>query len=618
MATIGIDLGTTTSEIVFIKDGKAIIIPNLEEGNFTVIPSVVLIEGNEIKVGQKAKNQIILKPTKVVSEVKRKIGTNEVIQIDGRKYTATEISSFILKRLKDIAEFYLGEKVDEAVITVPAAFNNMQRKETKKAGEMAGLKVERIINEPTAAAIAYGINNLASEGNILVYDFGGGTFDVSVLELCEGILDVKCSRGNNNLGGKDIDELLINLITKKFKDSTGIELDVDNPRVKSLLKRVAEEGKVSLSTELNTEIISPYAAMKDGVPVDLDIVITRHEFELLIKDIILKTKDLIDEALIASELDYKNIDYVLLVGGSTRIPYVKNMINSLFRDKVVSGMNPEESIAMGAAIQGSIKNGLEKNIIITDSCSYTLGVEVVRFGFDPIIKRDSKLPAVATKYYVTVEDYQDKVDVRVYEGEGDDVRKNNFIGSFELLDVPKSIKGEERVEITFKYDLNGILQVNAKILSNGKEKMKILTLKAVEEKNKITSIDNKEVIVDEKLISEKNEEILSREAKAIGNREVNNNEKLEDIGILEKKLDDNAMDETIEEVKIEEEEELDENEIYRDTSNIVSFVNQNIGAYEPDKQAKIRSMLQDLLPAIKKGDLKGARKLQLEIVDYMT
>lgn len=389
MRTIGIDLGTTTSEIAFIKDGKAIIIPNLEEGNSTVTPSVVLIENDEIKVGQKAKNQIILKPTKVISEVKRKIGKNEKIEVDGSIYTATEISSFILKKLKTIAEFYLGEDVDEAVITVPAAFNNLQRRETKKAGEMAGLKVERIINEPTAAAIAYGINNLASEGNILVYDFGGGTFDVSVLEMCEGILDVKCSRGNNDLGGKDIDELLIKLIVKKFKRSTGIELDVTNARIKSLLKRVAEEGKVSLSTELNTEIISPYVAMKDGEPVDLDVVITREELEVLIKDIILKTKELIDEALIASELDYENIDYVLLVGGSTRIPYVKNMINSIFKNKIISGINPEESIAMGAAIQGNIKKGLEKKIIITDSCSYTLGVEVVRFGFDPIIDRKS-------------------------------------------------------------------------------------------------------------------------------------------------------------------------------------------------------------------------------------
>lgn len=481
---IGIDLGTTTSEIAYVKDGKPCIIRNVEEGDEHVIPSVVSIDGDEIKVGKKAKNQLLLKPELTVSEVKRIMGTEEIIKIQNKEYRPEEISALILKKLKEVAEYFLGEEVDEAVITVPANFNDIQRKATKNAGEIAGFKVERIINEPTAAAMAYGVDNINKNGNILVYDFGGGTFDVTILEMFNGVLDVKVSRGNNYLGGKDIDNKLIDYVVSEFEKSTGIKLDSSDSRTLARLKEGVEEAKKALSSSKMAEIVLPYiGADKDNNPINLEMVLTREEFESNVKEIIDSTEDIVNEALEDAKIVDDEIDIVLLVGGSSRIPYVRNMLEKRFKGKIARGVNPDEAVALGASVQAAIKNDIPVGelgtIIVTDTCNYTLGVALKGGIFDPIIDRDSKLPANVTKRYCTVMDNQTEVLVSVYEGESRYVSDNTLIDEFILSGIPKADTGKEKIDITFEYDLNGILNVSAEILSTGDEISKIMSTKGL-------------------------------------------------------------------------------------------------------------------------------------------
>lgn len=503
---IGIDLGTTTSEIAYVKDGKPCIIRNVEEGDEHVIPSVVSIEGDEVKVGKKAKNQLLLKPELTVSEVKRIMGTDEIIRIHDKEYRPEEISALILKKLKEVAEYFLGEEVDEAVITVPANFNDIQRKATKNAGEIAGFKVERIINEPTAAAMAYGVDNIDKNGNILVYDFGGGTFDVTILEMFDGVLDVKVSRGNNYLGGKDIDNKLIDYVVSEFEKSTGIRLDASDSRTLARLKEGVEEAKKTLSSSKMAEIVLPYiGADKDNNPINLEMVLTREEFENNVKEIIDSTEDIVNEALEDANITDAEIDIVLLVGGSSRIPYVRNMLEKRFKGKIARGVNPDEAVALGASVQAAIKNdipvGDSGTIIVTDTCNYTLGVALKGGIFDPIIDRDSKLPSNVTKRYCTVMDNQTEVLVSVYEGESRYVSDNTLIDEFILSGIPKAETGKEKIDITFEYDLNGILNVSAEILSTGDEISKIMSTKGlskeeVEDLKKVVSNnDNKADLV---------------------------------------------------------------------------------------------------------------------------
>lgn len=491
---IGIDLGTTTSEIAYVKEGKPFIIRNIEEGDEHAIPSVVSIEGDEIRVGKKAKNQLLLKPELTVAEVKRIMGTDKIINIKGRDYKPEEISSLILKRLKEVAEYFLGEEVEEAVITVPANFNDIQRKATKIAGEMAGFKVDRIINEPTAAAMAYGLDNLEKEGNILVYDFGGGTFDVTILEMFKGVLDVKVSRGNNYLGGKDIDDKLINYVVREFNKSTGVKLNLDDSRVLARLKEGVEEAKKTLSTSKMAEIVLPYISTdKENNPINLEMVLTREEFEQNVKDIIESTYEIVLEALSDANLTERDIDTVLLVGGSSRIPYVRNMLEKSFNGKIAKGINPDEAVALGAAVQGAIKNdiplGESSVIIVTDTCNYTLGVALKGGIFDPIIYRDSKLPAIITKRYCTVTDNQTEVLISVYEGESRYTSDNILIDEFLLSGIPEAKTGKEKIDITFTYDLNGILNVSAEVISTGEEISKIMSTKGIS-KNQESSFED--------------------------------------------------------------------------------------------------------------------------------
>ncbi|WP_018590692.1 Hsp70 family protein [Terrisporobacter glycolicus] len=486
---IGIDLGTTTSEIAYIENDEPKIIPDCF-GN-RIVPSVVgKKEDNTVIVGQVAYNQLIPSPERTVAEVKRLMGSDTKINMGEKEYMPHEISSLILKELKKYAEDYLGEEVEEAVITVPANFNNSQRKVTKLAGEMAGLKVERIINEPTAAAMAYGINNADKEEKILVYDLGGGTFDVSILEMFEGILDVKSSRGNDRLGGKDFDNRIEKYIEKEFEriynQNLYKNLDVQNKlSIKLRVKEAAINAKKELSNQLSTTINIPFITVMDNKPVSISIELKREKFNELTKDLVERTTEKIDEALKAANLKAKDIDTVLLVGGSSRIPAVKELVESKFKGKIISGINPDEAVAMGAAIQAGIKSNQitsEENLIITDKCSHNLGTSIIKIGdgkvingaFDCIIPIDSSIPCSKKKLYYTAVDNQEEVRVEVYEGNEELAEDNMKIGDFLLKGVPKARAGEESIEVQFDYDLNGILEVKATIMSTGGSINKII------------------------------------------------------------------------------------------------------------------------------------------------
>lgn len=486
---IGIDLGTTTSEIAYIENDEPKIIPDCF-GN-RIVPSVVgKKEDNTVIVGQVAYNQLIPSPERTVAEVKRLMGSDTKINMGEKEYMPHEISSLILKELKKYAEDYLGEEVEEAVITVPANFNNSQRKVTKLAGEMAGLKVERIINEPTAAAMAYGINNADKEEKILVYDLGGGTFDVSVLEMFEGILDVKSSRGNDRLGGKDFDSRIEKYIEKEFEriynQNLYKNLDVQNKlSIKLRVKEAAINAKKELSNQLSTTINIPFITVIDNKPVSISIELKRDKFNELTKDLVERTTEKIDEALKAANLKARDIDTVLLVGGSSRIPAVKELVESKFKGKIISGINPDEAVSMGAAIQAGIKSNqitCEENLIIADKCSHNLGTSIIKIGdgkvingaFDCIIPIDSSIPCSKKKLYYTAIDNQEEVRVEVYEGNEELAEDNTKIGDFLLKGVPKARAGEESIEVQFDYDLNGMLEVKATIMSTGTSINKII------------------------------------------------------------------------------------------------------------------------------------------------
>lgn len=479
MKIIGIDLGTTTSEIAYIKDGKPEIITNdLKE---KVTPSVIgITEEGKYVVGEYAKRQLILKPDKTVAEVKTLIGMDKKIILDKRGYLPEEISAILLKELKNYAEQFLEDKVDEAVITVPANFNSLQRQATKKAGEMAGFKVDRIINEPTAAAMAYGLSNLENEEKVLVYDLGGGTFDVSVLELFSGILDVKASRGKNKLGGKDFDKRIVNYVVEEFKKTYCIDLS-ENIIAMSRIKDAAEKAKIELSYREETEINLPFVAVdKNDKPLEIKLKLTREKMDELIYDLISTTERIIDDTIDAAGYTDEDIDVVLAVGGSSKMDCVRNLLKDRFGERLKLGVNPDEAVALGAAVQAGIKKdeiSSEDGLIITDNCQYNLGISVVEYGeygrrfdgiFDPLIKRDTKIPCTIQKNYYTNYDYQTEVIIEVYEGVSKSVNENIHIGSVVLTGIPSALKGEEALEVSFSYDLNGILEIIAKVISTGK------------------------------------------------------------------------------------------------------------------------------------------------------
>ncbi|MBA1336042.1 MAG: Chaperone protein DnaK [Firmicutes bacterium] len=473
---IGIDLGTSTSEVAILENGKPMVIKNREGDMIT--PSVVGINGKgEIIAGREAKDQYLLRPRDTVIEVKRLMGSGRKVKMGDKEYTPEEISSHILKYLKGCAEDYLGEPATRAVITVPAYFTDEQRRATVEAGRLAGFKVERIINEPTAAALAYGIDHMEDNLHVLVYDLGGGTLDVTVLEMFEGVLEVKASSGNNRLGGKDFDERLMKEIIRYFEDQTGVDISED-PRAAARLKNAVEECKIALSSQIGYRIELPLLAEKDGSPLALEKTVSRNEFENLIRDLVESTRQPIEAALKDAGLEPQDIDIVLPVGGSTRIPLVMKFLKEVLGQEPRALVDPDLAVASGAAIQAGIladELSAEKDILITDVCPYTLGTEVLSFfgGFpvddvyDIIIPRNTTIPVTRKKVYGTVADNQQAVDIKVYQGDYKKASRNNLLGKFTLSGIPPAPAFTEKIEIGFTYDANGILQVEGTILSNG-------------------------------------------------------------------------------------------------------------------------------------------------------
>ena len=468
---IGIDLGTTNSCAAVLEAGAPKIIPNPEGGRTT--PSVVAFKKGERIVGEAAKRQALTNPN-TCSSIKRLMGTSKKVELDGKKYTPEEISAMILSYIKDYAEAYLGEKVEKAVITVPAYFSDAERQATKNAGKIAGLEVERIINEPTAAALSYGLEK--EEGQtILVYDLGGGTFDVSILELGDGVFEVKATNGNNKLGGDDFDDRIIKHIVKEFKKENDIDLS-DDKMAMQRLKEVAEKAKKDLSGMVSTQISAPFIAKdEDGEPVHLDMTLSRAKFEDLIEDLVESTLEPVKKALKDAKMTKKDIDKVILVGGSTRVPLVYETVTKELGKEPSREVNPDEVVAMGAAIQGGVLTGDVNDIVLLDVTPLSLGLETLGNVMTTLIPRNTTIPTSKTEIFSTAQDNQPAVDIHVLQGERTMAADNKTLGRFQLSNIPAAPRGVPQIEVTFDIDANGIVNVKAKDLGTNKEQSITIT-----------------------------------------------------------------------------------------------------------------------------------------------
>ncbi|MCD6236888.1 MAG: molecular chaperone DnaK [Thermoplasmata archaeon] len=464
---IGIDLGTTNSEVAVIEGGRPTIIKSAEGQSY--FPSVVAFtKDGELLVGEMAKRQAVVNPEGTVMRIKRKMGTKEKVKIHGKEYTPEQISAFILQKIKRDAEDFLGEKISEAVITVPAYFDDDQRQATKNAGIIAGFDVKRIINEPTAAALAYGLDK-KGEHKIAVYDFGGGTFDITIMEVGEGVFEVLSTNGDTQLGGSDMDKALVDYIIDNFKKENGVDLSKD-PKALQRIYEAAENAKIELSSKLQTEINLPYITVVDGEPKHLEMKLSRAQLEQLIEPIIDKSFGPCKQALEDAKLKPEDIDHIVLVGGTTRIPLIRKKVEEFFGKAPERGVDPMECVAVGAAIQAGVLSGaIDKEIVLLDVTPLTLSVETLGGVATPIIPRNTTIPVRRSKIFTTAADNQTTVEIHVVQGERSMAADNKSLGRFHLTGIPPAPRGIPQIEVTFDIDVNGILNVSAKDLATGKE-----------------------------------------------------------------------------------------------------------------------------------------------------
>ena len=468
---VGIDLGTTNSVVAVLEGGEPTVIANAE-GNRTT-PSIVAFKSEEVLVGELAKRQAITNPDNTVRSIKRHIGTNWKENFEGKDYTPQEISARILQKLKRDAESYLGDDVTDAVITVPAYFNDAERQATKEAGQIAGLNVLRIINEPTAASLSYGLENNEDQ-KILVFDLGGGTFDVSILEISEGVFEVKSTSGDSKLGGDDWDQRVMDWLIEKFKSSTGIDLSNDKMAIQRV-QEGAEKAKIELSSTSETEINLPFITANDAGPQHLLEKLSRSEFEKITADLVERTKKPVENALSDAGMKFSDIDHVILVGGSTRMPSVQQLVKSLTGKDPHKGVNPDEVVASGAAIQAGVLKGDVKDVLLLDVTPLTLGVETKGGIMTKMIERNTTIPTKRSEVFSTAENNQTQVEIHILQGEREMASGNKSLGRFTLTDIPAAMAGTPQIEVTFDIDANGIVNVNAKDLGTGKEQAITIT-----------------------------------------------------------------------------------------------------------------------------------------------